>query len=129
MHLCASQLGALLRVRTLHAPTRQLSLAPCVLISPFTWMRSSVAQASAAERWSMMDFECAENCTPCADGIPVDDATAHAQAHRRGVAWPLFELRRCRAALRKRTLTPHTIPGLNMSASLSILCVSGLYKA
>ena len=77
-------------------------------------MRSSVAQASAAKRWTMMDFECTENCTPCTDGIPVDDATAHAQAHRRGGAKPFSVVMRCRAALRKRTLTPHTTPCLTL---------------
>ena len=101
-------------MRTLHAPTRELSLAPCVLISPFTWMRSSVAQASAAERWSMMDLESTDNRSLSTDGIPVDDETAHAQAHGRGVPSLLLEFHRCRAALRKRTLTPHTTPCLTL---------------
>ena len=61
-----------------------------------------------------MGLSSAEICTQRADGIPVDDATARAQAHRRGVAWLLFESRRCRSALRERSLTPHTIPCLTL---------------
>ena len=51
---------------------------------------------------------------PRADGIPVDDTTAHAQAHRRGGRNPSSVVIWCRSALRERTLTPHTIPCLTL---------------
>jgi hypothetical protein len=70
--------------------------------------------ASAAKSWSVMDLSRPAKRTLGAGVSPVDDATARAQAHRRGVAWLLFESRRCRSALRERTLTPHTIPCLTL---------------
>ena len=102
-----SQLGGIFWVRTLHAPSRERPLAPFVPNSQFHRMRSSGAQVAARKSWCVKDMLGAEKRTPRADGIPVEDADARAQAHRPGGPQPCSAVQWCRSPPPRTSLTPH----------------------
>ena len=98
---------------TLHALSRERLRVRCVLLSHFTWKRSSGARASAGKSWFVMDISSAENRTLRADGIPVEDAGARGQAHRRGGPRPCSVVQWCRSPPPQTCLTPHMSPCLS----------------
>ena len=98
---------------TLHALSRERLRVRCVLLSHFTWKRSAGARASAGKSWFVMDMLMPENRTPRTDGIPVEDAGAQAQAHRRGGPRPCSVVQWCRSPPPQTCLTPHMSPCLS----------------